>query len=198
MRGKARREGLGLWSKQEVDLKTIVAGTLVAALAIAGTADGSAESTAAIAIRPATDADLQVKEWTSPVTVDVPLVGLAEAPDKTAWYAPSMPKFFCDDVTIDSIDVTKTPTKRDGQRSLVIWVHLRTRRQQDDKAVTLELSIHAGERTRFLGRIEDIEVPAGESQGVRHAPLLTTGEQADFLAAGKSAVLRIAMIVRTN
>jgi hypothetical protein len=171
---------------------------LLFAAGVLGSTSGSAETTPAVEIRPATDADLQVKEWTSPVTVEVPLVGLAEAPEKTVWYAPSIPKFFCDDVTIDSIDITKTPTRRAGQLSLVMWFNLRTRRQQNDKAITLELSLHEGEHKRSLGRIEDIEGQAGESQAVRHAPLLTQEEQAAFLAAGKRPVLRITMIVRTD
>jgi S1-C subfamily serine protease len=160
--------------------------------------NASVASTTTQQVRPAEPGDLLVPEYPSPVTIDIPVAGFASAPPKRDWIVDTVPKFFCNDVTIDFMDLTKKYSRDDRSVELEIQTLLFVRLQEDHKAVSLEYALEDGDRRHLLGRIDGISAEADDRTTVWEKFELPRAVFDEFFAEGREPLLRIGMIVRRD
>lgn len=160
--------------------------------------DGQAVAPQVGGLRSATDADLVWKEWESPVTFEVDASWLVTAPLRELVTVGGLPRFYCDDVTLDWLEAKKLDNPKTGGLKLKLHMAVSARRQEDDKVVALEFSLLAGENRIALGRVEGLELDAGDSD-TWWTDFNVSREAMERLAAPDAKPrLQVTMIVRVN
>ena len=145
-------------------------------------------------IRQSKDSDLAVKELHSPITVDLDASWLRTLPFREDGDI-RLPRFYCDDVTLEDMEVKKKLDKKDGGVEVHIGFQLRVRPQKNDKVIELEFALLNGERELQLERIEDIEINAGKDEDESFSFDMSRDNFAEFTAEGAAPQLRVSMIV---
>ena len=102
---------------------------------------------------------------------------------------------YCDDVTLEDMEVKKKLDKKDGGVEVHIGFQLRVRPQKNDKVIELEFALLNGERELQLERIEDIEINAGKDEDESFSFDMSRDNFAEFTAEGAAPQLRVSMIV---
>jgi hypothetical protein len=171
--------------------------TFLCAVALGTRGVALASEAAAVVVRQATNDDLDYKEFVSPIVIEVPISSLASAPQGKAWDAPPAGHFWCDDVTLYAMDITKAIPKS-GTVSLRVWTHWRTRKQIDNRMVELEFSLRDSDHQIPIGRIEDVYVKAGDHTAASETFLVSASDFDTFFGPGKNPMLTIALMVRTG
>jgi hypothetical protein len=155
-------------------------------------------SQAAPQVRQASDADLIIKEWHSPITFEVDASWLRTLPFRRTAKLVDLPSFYCDGVTLESAEVTKKLNGQTGAVKLEFKIPIRARRAESDKVVRLEFALRDGERLLLLGTSKDLEVPDGYTYPWRAAYMLPKDTFAAYSADGSNSRLQISMIVQDN
>ena len=146
-------------------------------------------------IRQATNADFNIQEWNSPIAFDLDASWLRTLPFKGKTEITNLPTFYCDSVTLNHMQVTKSPQKKNGDVEGTITVTTHVRKQREEKIVEIEFSLLNGDQQLLLGRIEDLEprIVYYDEQGIKYK--IPNETFAAYTADGSAPKLRVSLIV---
>ena len=157
----------------------------------------STDSKPAPEVRQATDEDLIVKEWHSPITFEVDAAWLTTLPLGGAKEIDDLPSFHCDSATLASLKVT-TAKPQPGIMRLTIEYVLSVQASTHDKLIDLEFTLLAGNTRLPLGRVSDLAVAEGKSFSSLVRYDRPEERFAPYLAEGSTPRIRVSMIVRNQ
>ena len=162
------------------------------------TPPAAAQSKTAAQVRQADDADLVVKEWHSPITFDLDAGWLRSLPLGGTARIEDLPSFYCDGVTLDRMEAKRSSEPTTETVDVRLQFHLRARRHGDDKIVALEFTLLTGEQQLLLGRRDELELSAGDSESWSVQFKIPKETSVAYTTDGSSPRLRVSMIVQND
>lgn len=158
-----------------------------------------AQSKAEARVRQADESELAIKEWHSPITFDLDASWLRTQPFGKWVVVEDVPSFYCDGVTIDTMEVHRRLRRKTKAVEVKFILRLYARKQRDDKVVALEYALINGEHRLLLGRSDDLQADAGGRPVEEWFEYTIPSETfAAYTAEGSNPLLRVSMIVRNN
>ncbi len=157
----------------------------------------SASSSGQVVARQGDPSEASVQEFKSPMVLDLPLKDFRVIPSGTGKHFAEVRKYYCDDLMISELLVTKKTDAGRGDMHLLLEGSVTVRPSYDRRA-TLRFDVVKGEEKLATNQVAGIKAGERKTRKFSAKLYLDADQVARVFAAGADPLLRVTVTVQSD